>query len=85
MVLCCVPGSQANFVSRRRAINERLMAQNLDQSKVWRIGVKNMPPMCFYDATLPDNERFSGVRFNNLVFLGFCNPSVLLTHVTPLI
>ena len=58
-----IVGARANSISRRRAIGEQLAKHNLEPGKEWRIGVKQMPPMCFYDGTLPTNERFSGVRY----------------------
>jgi hypothetical protein len=62
VLLAFAPQSEASTISRRQAIRRSAVQANVDLNKVYRIGVKNMPPMCFFDPSLPADERFSGVR-----------------------
>lgn len=54
----------ASYVSRRQAIQRNIAEVHAGQPKHYRIGVKQMPPMCFYDPSLPEDQQFSGVRGN---------------------
>jgi len=64
LVLLSIGATSESSPSRRQMIRRQMEELQLTEpKKIYRIGVKIMPPMCFYDPTLPEDQRFSGVRF----------------------
>lgn len=64
LMLACSSTANAGYVSRRHAIQRHVSEVHAGAPKHYRIGVKQMPPMCFYDSSLPEDQQFSGVRGN---------------------